>query len=203
MRKKKTGNPVSKKATASKKHVRAEASKQSNIKTAPAVDPLNFGLLGVDKSYPHVDKLALVAAVVLKDGDVNRAVKKALEIYDCCHSWIREWEMEMEYDDYLRQSADNSAHSEKVYTFNDGVKRITNQKRLDRAIQYFCDFGRYAVAVDSSCKTAADRDKKFEERLQNRKEKGFAFDEIAQLRTSFKNYFPMRRKKNLDFQKAV
>ena len=162
-----------------------------------------FEMLGEGAKYPSEHRLALVAAIVLRNGDVNEAVKTALKIYDCCHSWLRDAEIEAQYEAYCRLGEDDHLYAHTEYPFNEAVRIITGQKRLDRAIQYFSDFGMHSIAMDASCKTPQERLKKFEDRLEFRKTEGFSTEEVIRLKHNFRKYFPKRRKKSLDLQNPL
>lgn len=169
-------------------------------KAAPA-SGADFEMLGLFAKYPSAHRLALVSAIVFKGGKVNDAVKTALQIYDCCYAWLRDaaWERDFDHfggeDDYLLAQAE--------YSFNEAVKEITCQKRLDRAIQYFSDYGMYSIAQDASFKTPEERLKRFEERMEFRKTEGFSAEEVIRLKHNFRNYFPKRRKKSIDIENSL
>lgn len=166
-------------------------------------DAVVFEMLGEEAKYPSAHRLALVAAIVLKNGDVNEAVKTALKIYDCCHSWLRDAEIEAQYEAYSHKSEDDYLYAQDTYPFSEAVKIITGQKRLDRATQYFFDFGMYSVAMDASCKTPQERLRKVEGRVEFRKTEGFSAEEVILMKHNFRKYFPKRRKKTLDLQNPL
>ena len=163
---------------------------------------MDFEMLGFMADFPKVDRLALISALILKEGKISEAVRTALDIYDCCHVWLRDADMERQYHMYHAHRDDDYLEKNK-YSFTEAVKIITNQKRLDRAIEYFSDYGMYAIAKDASYKTPADRLKRFEERTEFRKLEGFTAEEVRTIRQNFRNYFPKRRKKSLDLQNSI
>jgi hypothetical protein len=162
-----------------------------------------FEMLGRGVKYPNEHRMALVAAIVMRNGDVDEAVKTALKIYDCCHSWLQEADLEAQSEAYSHIGEDDHLYAQTEYSFNDAVRIITDQKRLDRAIQYFSDFGMYSVAMDASCKTPQERLKKIEDRLEFRQTEGFSTEDVIRLKHNFRKYFPKRRKKSLDLQNPL
>lgn len=166
----------------------------------PAVE---FEMLGFGAKYPSVDRLAVVAAIVHKGGKEYDSVRTALEIYDCCHVVLRDAEMEEHYRHFRDPTEDDYISSKEEFSFNEAVKVITGQKRLDRAIQYFSDYGMYSIAQDASFKTPEERFRKYEERMEFRKMEGFSGQEVVKLKHSFQKYFPIRRKKSLDFKNSL
>ncbi len=164
---------------------------------------VEFFMLGNWAKYPKVDRLALVAAIVHKGGQVNDAVRTALEIYDCCHTWLQEADMEDQNRYYQGLGEDDYLLAEDEYSFNDAVRVITGQKRLDRAIQYFSDYGMYSIAQDASFKTPEERFRKYEERMEFRKMEGFSGKEVVRLKHSFRKYFPTRRRKSVDIKNSL
>ena len=196
-----------KKKAATKKAVNHDTDLDDLFSTEPAKKSADggtdFEMLGFMANFPKVDRLALISALVLREGKISDAVKTALNIYDCCHSWLREAELEAQYEAYSHVGEDDHLHAQTEYSFNDAVRIITDQKRLDRAIQYFSDFGMYSVAMDASCKTPQERLKKFEDRLEFRQTEGFSTEDVIRLKHNFRNYFPKRRKKSLDLQNPL
>jgi hypothetical protein len=170
------------------------------VATKPAVE---FEMLGCGAKYPSADRLALVAAIVHKGGKEYDSVRTALEIYDCCHVWLRDAEMEEQYRHFQDPTEDDYILAEDEYSFNDAVRVITGQKRLDRAIQYFSDYGMYSIAQDASFKTPEERFRRYEERMEFRKTEGFSAEEVVRLKHSFRKYFPIRRKKSIDFKNSL
>jgi hypothetical protein len=168
--------------------------------TKPAVE---FEMLGCGAKYPSADRLALVAAIVHKGGKEYDSVKSALEIYDCCHVLLRDAEMEEHFRRFQDPTEDDYISSKDEYSFNDAVKVITGQNRLDRAIQYFSDYGMYSIAQDASFKTPEERFRRYEERMEFRKKEGFSGQEVVRLKNSFRKYFPTRRKKSVDFENSL
>jgi hypothetical protein len=207
MKKKQTAKTKLKKRPPKKKAVNHDTDLDDLFATEPAKKSADggtdFEMLGFMANFPKVDRLALISALVLREGKISDAVKTALNIYDCCHSWLREAELEAQYEAYSHVGEDDHLHAQTEYSFNDAVRIITDQKRLDRAIQYFSDFGMYSVAMDASCKTPQERLKKFEDRLEFRQTEGFSTEDVIRLKHNFRNYFPKRRKKSLDLQNPL
>lgn len=196
-----------KKKAASKKPTpsREDADEFFDLDAAPVASKgaAEFEMLGFGAQYPSADRLALVAAIVHKEGKEYDSVRTALEIYDCCHVWLRDAKMEEYGRHYQDPTEDDYISSQGEYSFNDAVKVITGQKRLDRAIQYFSDYGMHSIAQDASLKTPEERFRKYEERMEFRKTEGFSGQEVVRLKNSFRKYFPIRRKKSVDFENSL
>lgn len=206
--KKKPRKPSSKKQPSKKPHSNVDddlfdlGESVAPAKKAPAKPVATFNELGHGPRLPDVDKLAAVAAIVMRDGmDADKAVKTALDIYDSCIGWLRTIEME-EDNYYFPNDEDDCILFKSSYTYKEAAKIVTSQPaRLGRALEYFKDFGLYMTRADESLKTDEERLKRLEERIEFRKKQGFSDKEVVNLKKGFEKYFPNRRKKALDLIK--
>lgn len=162
-------------------------------------EPYTFSMIGSDDHYPPLDKVAHLAAMVLKGNgsrEINAAVRTAISIYDCCYSWYEEKELEIAGSRIVFSKYGELGFID-FYTFEEAVKIITAQNRPERAKERLSDFMIYCWTNNGTSKRPKDIDKKLKEWLLEKNKSGFSSDEVIQLKIGYEKYFPTRRKKTL------
>jgi len=208
-------------ASTSKKKTPADSIKSTTRKTAGkkkpspsnALDknisaseiPSGFKRLGSSEAkYPNAHRLALVAAIVLKENDIDLAVKTALQIYDRSYTFLHEAEMEEAgYNRPLTEDEELECCGREEFPFNQAVKIITRETRLKRAIEYYQDYMIYTLETKFPHKTREERSEMIEKQLWLRNQEGFGVHEVIRIRHHFQKYFPKRRNKSLDTQNPL
>jgi len=135
-----------------------------------------------DKLFANYDLalVAQVAAQITREGaKPEDAAKQALKILDACRDELSAREQKM------KAIADAAVPVNALqFTFRDGVRAITQQKRNDRAEEYFRKFLVSEIGSDAAAN-----------QLEQLKRDGFTLDQVKDYERQYVTFRPPRRKK--------
>ena len=146
------------------------------------------------RHLPSVEDVATLAARLMKGDDVARAVDSAIDLmgYAAERCSDLNTEIQEENRDKEEDYPNFLFHTKSHYTFRQGAKEITGQKRADRAVERLQDLLASMVAEMPEMTTEAKKKKKLFDWLTKLEKEGFTPEQVEK---AHGRYFNFRKKR--------